>query len=410
MKKKLLSTLVYASLACVAIGLPNSSHASPLTTNAPTQIRLHGFAYTEFALDKQMTNLPDLSNMPLPDANGSSTELYKETYNKTNAQAESWLTRLCLKIKNRDKGISGLIVGDFKGKTASGGRGNFRLRQAWVEQSLGNLKVRIGQAYILEETRSSITFASVKPAGFNNRKMKRVPLIRVSTAISGENYSLNLAFALESGNKEAVASGDDKRNNALFVNRYIIPYPAARAILTFNTGIGSPASLYVWGSLIPVHLSTKTGEIIDSSKTSYAFGVGLKLPVSLFRLGFNYHHTEGATGYSGLSNYQPASYYLSEDNSVKKTKTDAFNFNMIVKLAKTLYLGGEYDYVKFKNCVFKADPVVKTIIGNIKIKTTKVTMVELEWRHVKTENFDVVGTGDDGFAGEQVYAIYKYVF
>ncbi len=379
--------LVFSVLALSLSIVPSITHAASLSTRGSTQVNIHGFTYVEFAWDKQTTGLPDLSNMPEPDPNSIAkynTPLYRSTYNDINAQAESWLTRLCLGFKNSDAGIKGLIVGDFKGKSASGSRGNFRMRQAWFEHDLGNFKLRIGQAYILEEMRSSVSFASIKPAGYENKKMKRVPLIRLSTSVDLEKASIDLALAFESGNKVAVNSGKDTKNKALFVNRYTLPYPAARVITTFSTGFGAPAEVYVWGAVIPVFISDANGEYVsDKSETSYAFGVGFRLPVSMFRLGFDFHHTDGATGYSGLTDFEPASYYLSKSGDIEKTSTNTFNISAAYRPTKSITLACEYDQVKFDNNIFPSDPKVETVVGNIKIKTTKVTMLGVEWRHIK---------------------------
>ena len=414
MRKTIISLAVCASLALFTIGIQNVAKASTVTTKGSTQATIHGFTYAQFAWDKQTTGLPDLSNMPEPDPNSSAkynTPLYKSTYNKVNSQAESWLTRLYFGFKNPNARLKGLIVGDFKGKSDNGNRGNFRMRQAWVEHDLCNFKIRIGKAYILEEMHSSISFASIAPAGFENKKMKRVPLVRFSTSIDLEKADINLALAFQSGNKIAVSSGKDTKNNALFVDRYTIPYPAARIITTFDTGFGAPAEVYTWGVVIPVYVSDKNGEnVADKSETSYAFGAGLRVPVYAFKFGFNFHHTDGATGYSGLTDFEPASYYLSKNGGIEKTSTNTFNINVVFKPTRSISFGGEYDQVKFDNNIFPSDPKVETLIGNVKIKTTKVTMLGIEWRHIKAKNFDVVGVGDDDFSGDQVYAIYKYVF
>ncbi len=408
--KKLVSAVVSLSLGIISL----TANAASLTTKGSTQATIHGFTYAEFAWDKQTTGLPDLSNMPEPDPNSSAkynTPLYKSTYDEVNSQAESWLTRLYFGFKNSDAGVKGLIVGDFKGKSDDGNRGSFRMRQAWVEHDLSNFKIRIGKTYILEEMFSSISLASVKPAGFQDIKMKRVSLVRVSKAINLEKASINFALAFQSGNKLAVSSGKDTKNNALFVDRYTIPYPAARIITTFDTGFGAPAEVYAWGAVIPVYVSDKNGaNVADKSETSYAFGAGLRLPVYTFKFGFNFHHTDGATGYSGLTDFEPASYYLSKNGGIEKTSTNTFNINVVFRPTRSISFGGEYDQVKFDNNIFPSDPKVETLIGNIKIKTTKVTMLGIEWRHIKAKNFDVVGAGDDEFSGDQIYAVYKYLF
>ena len=406
--KKLFS-LTTAAIIAGAVSCSIASYAGSITTKGDTQVQLYGFSYAEFAMDKQATNLPDISNMPKPDANVNSSAFYKSTYNKINSQAESWCTRLGLNFKNKEENISGKIVGDFKGKSANG-KGNFRMRQAWVEHRLNNFKIKVGQAYILEEMHSSISMASVGPAGFEF-KMKRVPLVALFTSLDTESSNLQLSLAFEYSNNKAVSSGKDSINTTLSVDRYVFPTTAARAVLTFNTGFGAPAKVYGWGSLIPVHISDKTAtKVSDNSETSYAFGAGVRLPVSVFKIGLNYHHTDGATGYSGLSDYRPSSYYLSGNGDIEKTTTNAYNINLVVKPTKPLSVGAEYDYVKFDNNIFSSDPEVETLIGSIKIKTTKVTMLGLEWRHMKAKNFDIVGAGDDNFSGDQIYAIYKYMF
>lgn len=406
--KKLFS-LTAAAIIAGSISLNPMAFAGSVTTKGNTQAQLYGFAYAEFAWDKQATNIPDLSNMPMPDANNSSSPLYKSTYNETNTSAESFLTRLGLKFTNNDANLKGKIEGDFKGKSGNG-KGNFRLRQAWVEHKLNVFNILVGQAYILEEMHPSISLGDVAPAGFNI-PMHRVPLVKIGTKIDVGSANLDLALAFEWSNSKAATSGKDTKNTTLSVDRYVFPTTAARAVLHLETGFGSPAMIYAWGSLIPVYISDKTGaNVSDESETGYGFGAGFRLPISMFKIGFNYNHTDGATGYTGLTNYQPASYYLSSTNDVEKTTADSYNMNLTVRATDSIAVGAEYNYVKFDNDIFPSDPKTETLVGNIKIKTTKVTSLGIEWRHIKAKDFDVVGAGDDDFSGDQIYAIYKYMF
>jgi len=102
---KIISIVACASLTFLAMSIPSVVMASTVTTKGSTQATIYGFTYAQFAWDKQTTNLPDLSNMPEPNPNSIAeynTQLYKSTYDKVNSQAESWLTRLCLRFKNTD--------------------------------------------------------------------------------------------------------------------------------------------------------------------------------------------------------------------------------------------------------------------------------------------------------------------
>ena len=445
MKKRLLSTAAIA----VALGLASfQSHASTVTLKGSTQATLYGFAYAEFAWDNQMTNIPDLSNMPKTDPNSLSkysTPLYKSTYDETEASAESFMTRLGLKFTNSDANLKGKLEGDFKGGSGSS-KGNFRMRQAWVEHKLGSFNVLIGQAYILEEMHSSISMGDDAPGGFNI-PFHRVPVVELSLSIDLGSADLDLALAFEWSNSKAATSGKDTKNTVLSVDRYVFPTTAARAVLHFDTGFGAPAKFYAWGSVIPVYVSNKAyknidpkdnttayyyfdentgtaklndeyknldikaGQLVsDKSETSYAFGVGVKVPVSMVTIGSNFQYSDGATDYAGLTDYEPASYYLNSSGDVEKTQMYAWNINATVSPTSYITVGAEYDYAKFDNDVLPSDPKVETVVGNVKIKTTKVTSLGIEWRHVKAKNFDVVGAGDNDFSGDQVYAVYKYKF
>ena len=130
-------------------------------------------------------------------------------------------------------------------------------------------------------------------------------------------------------------------------------------------------------------------------------------------VGANYQYSDGATNYAGLSDYQPASYYVAANGDVKDTEMSAFNVNATISPMPCVALGAEYDYVQFKNNdVFSGTkPKVDTYLGNIKIKTTKYTTLSIEWRHFKAKDFDVTGlTKDDDMSGDQIYALYRYSF
>jgi len=401
MKKRLISLVAAAALVGgISIAQAPVAKAGTVTVKGDTQAQLYGFVWAEYSWNKQMTGDPDHANMPKPDATAGSSEFYKATYDKTEVAVDSWVTRIGFAFKNEDANLTGRIEGGFFHGS------NFRLRRAYVEHDLGNFKVLVGQEWILEENFASISAGFTGPAGFDEGIL-RVPQVRLSTSLDLGSANLDLALAFEAGFKSAVSSSGEA--NALSVNRAVIPYPAARAVLHFDTGFGAPAKVYAWGSLIPVYVSG--GSINDKSETSYAFGAGLKVPVSMVTIGANYQYSDGATNYAGLSNYQPASYY-NVGGDDKDTEMQAFNANLVVAPMPCVAVGAEYDYVQFKNNdVWNGTkPKVYTYLGNVKIKTTKYTTLTLEWRHVKAKNFDVVGAGDNDMSGDQVYAIYMYKF
>jgi len=423
MKKRFISLVAAAALvgSVAVVSTPATSQAGTVSVKGDTQVQMYGFVLANFSWDKQMAGKgnPDFSNMPKRDSVNDDTQLYKDTYNKTNFSTNTYRARIGFSFKNREAGIKGKIEGDFNHDS------NFRLRKAYIRHNFDNFYLLIGQEYVLEDISSeSISAGDASPAGFNEG-VSRVPQVRIGTNLDLGGASLDLAFAFESGSKKAVKSSSEA--NALEVNRVVMPYTAARAILHFDTSFGAPVQAYVWGSVIPVKLSdktkddesiaTKTGDynVSDKSKTSYAFGVGAKVPVSMVTIGANYQYSKGATNYAGLSDYQPASYYSNGKDDVEDTKMQAFNANVVVSPMPSLSVGAEYDYVEFKNDdVFTGNdkPKVTTYLGNVKIKTTKYTTLSLEWRHVKAEKFDSIPNGpkDDKFSGDQFYALYKYTF
>ena len=389
MKKGLISLVAAASLICSTTLISTPSFAGTVQAKGNTKVTLYGFVRSMFSWNTQMSNDPDHSNMPIPDH-------YTYDYNKTKAQANALWSRLGLKFKNKDANLSGRIEGDF----AHGS--DFRLRLAYIKHDFCNFYVIVGQDWVVEEMHASIDPTAHKVAGFDE-DLKRQPQVQIGSKIDLGSADIDIALAFEYGAKKVVGKE---------VNRVVIPYSAARAALHFNTGFGSPAQVYAWGSLIPVHITT--GTLNDKSKTSYAFGTGIKLPVSILTFGFNYKYEYGAVGYAGLTNFSPKSWY--DSNGAKATKTNAFNINLIVKPVSNIAIGAEYDSVEFKNNdVFTNGdkPKVDTYLGIIKVKTTKYTTLAFEYRHIRAKKFDAIpdiNVNDNDFSGNQIFVLCKYVF
>ncbi len=412
MKKRLISLVAAAALVggVAVAGAPQVAKAGTVTVKGDTQATLYGFVWANYGWINQMGGDPDSSNMPLPDATSSSSKLYQSTYDETKAYANILTTRLGFTFKNEDANLNGRLEMDFWG----GGGGSLRVRRAYVQHNFDNFYLLIGQEWILEEMFSSISAGFTAPAGFDE-VILRVPQIRVGTNLDLGSASLDLALALEYEGARAVRSCSTGVNGytPADVDRVTFTTVAARAVLHLDTGFGAPARLYAWGSIIPVYM-TANDNYVDDSETSYAFGAGVKVPVSMFTIGGNFQYSDGATGYAGVTNgLQPASYYANANGDSEDTEMYAWNVNLTVTPIPCITVGGEYDYVEFKNDdVFDGTkPDVKTFVGNINIKTTKYTKLTLEWRHVKAEDFDATGlTYDDDFSGDQVYARYLYTF
>ncbi len=418
MKKRLISLVAAAALVggVAVAGAPQVAKAGTVSVKGDTQATMYGFVWAEYGWTNKVApgykgkTGADFANMPMP-------EDYKnyDVAKKTSAYADSWVTRIGFAFKNEDAGITGRIEGGFFHET------NFRLRRAYVEHHFDNFYVLLGQEWILEEMFSSISAGFTAPAGFDEGIL-RVPQIRVGTKLDLGSASLDLALALEYEGGAAVSSSGQKAPTptgyaSASVNRVTFTTVAARAVLNFDTGFGAPARFYAWGAVIPVYMtsdnSTFQANFSDESETSYAFGAGIKVPVSMFTIGGNFQYSDGATNYAGLSSYQPASYYVNDQGDDEDTEMYAFNVNLAVTPMPCVTVAGEYDYVKFKNDdVFDGTkPDVKTFVGNVKIKTTKYTTLTLEWRHFKAEDFDATGmTTDDSFSGDQYYALYMYKF
>ena len=409
MKRKLVSFSVAAALIG-GIAMSTPALAGTVTLKGDTQATMYGFVQTLYSWYNQTEGDPDHYNMPIRDAVNSDSKIYKATYNKTQSDAYALKSRIGFSFKNSDANVKGRIEGDFKTSGSS-----FRLRRAYVKHNFNNFYLLLGQEWVLEDMEPIIGAADCFPAGFNNAV--RVPQIQIGTQLDMGSAELDTAFAFEYEAQKQVKTGTDTNSlssQTMHVNRITIPGLAARAVLKFDTGFGSPAKFYAWGSVIPVYMTTsdKTSNI-DESETSYAFGTGIKIPVSMVTVGLNYNYTNGATGYAGLSNYSPASYYYTKD-SVKKTTSNAFNIQAVASIMPDIKIGGEYDYVEFKNddAFNGTKPKVNTYVGNVIIKTTKYTKLTLEYRHIKAKDFDVIkgAKGDDSFSGDQIYAIYKYAF
>ena len=454
MKKRLISLVAAAALVggVAVAGAPQVAKAGTVTVKGDTQATLYGFVWANYTWANQIAGSgnADEENMPLPDTpdvNVKAPKLYNSTYDETKASDSVITTRLGIAFKNEDANLTGRFEGDFWG----GGHTSLRIRRAYVQHNFDGFYVLVGQEWILEEPFASISAGFTAPAGFDELIL-RVPQLRVGTNLDLGSANLDLALAFEWSNKKAVSTEDisnldDGVNGYLptVVDRYTFPTTAARAVLHFDTGFGAPAKFYAWGAIIPVEVSnavkvfkddpgnstptyaldSKTGKIVekykvgegdwyaDQSETSYAFGVGVKVPVSMFAIGSNFQYSDGATNYAGLSEYQPASYYVNSKGDDEDTEMYAWNVNLTVTPMPCVTVGGEYDYVEFKNDdVFNGDePEVETYVGNVNIKTTKYTELTFEWRHIKAKDFDATGlTTDDDFSGDQYYVRYLYKF
>ena len=415
MKKRLISLVAAAALVggVAVIGAPQVAKAGTVTVKGDTQATLYGFVWAEYGWTNKIApgafgkKGADYSNMPMPSD-------YPD-YNyakKTATNADAWVSRIGFAFKNEDANLTGRIEGGFFHGT------NFRLRRAYVEHHFNNFDVLIGQEWILEENFASISAAFTPPAGWDEGIL-RVPQIRVSTKLDLGSATLDLALALEWGNKDAVTSSDQKNLNgyaSMTVNRVTFPTTALRGVLHFDTGFGAPAKIYGWGAIIPVKLTsdnlTASNEQ-DKSKTAYALGGGVSVPVSMVIVGANVQYSKGATNYAGLTFAQPASYYT-KNGDTKATKMLAWNINAVISPMPNVSFGGEYDYVQFKNddaFASSTKPKVETVVGQVRFKPTKYTSLTLEWRHIKAKNFDVTGlTTDDNFKGNQVFALCMYKF
>ena len=402
MKKRFISLVAAAALVGgIAIAsTPATSQAGTVTVKGDTQATLYGFTWAEYNWINQATGDADHSNMPIADnAN--------YLYDKTQAKTSTGVTRIGFAFKNEDANLNARIEGGFF-KTSGH---MFRLRRAYVQHNLDNFYVLVGQEWIIEEPFASISAGFTAPAGFDECIL-RVPQVRVGTKLDLGGANLDLALALEWEGAHAVSSSDnDGEYTAASVDRVTFATTAARAVLHVDTGFGAPAKVYAWGSLIPVYITG--GSVEDDSETSWAFGAGVKVPVSMITIGANYQYSDGATNYAGLSDYQPASYYVGANGDVQDTEMQAFNVNATITPIPCVTIGAEYDYVDFTNDdVFGgANPEVDTYLGNIKIKTTKYTTLTIEWRHFEAQDFDATGmTDDDDMSGDQIYALYRYSF
>ncbi len=401
MKKRFISLVAAAALVGgIAIAsTPATSQAGTVTVKGDTQATLYGFTWAEYNWINQATGDADHSNMPIADnAN--------YLYDKTQAKTSTGVTRIGFAFKNEDANLNARIEGGF-----FHAGNNFRLRRAYVQHNLDNFYVLVGQEWIIEEPFASISAGFTAPAGFDECIL-RVPQVRVGTKLDLGGANLDLALALEWEGAHAVSSSDnDGEYTAASVDRVTFATTAARAVLHVDTGFGAPAKVYAWGSLIPVYITG--GSVEDDSETSWAFGAGVKVPVSMITIGANYQYSDGATNYAGLSDYQPASYYVGANGDVQDTEMQAFNVNATITPIPCVTIGAEYDYVDFTNDdVFGgANPEVDTYLGNIKIKTTKYTTLTIEWRHFEAQDFDATGmTDDDDMSGDQIYALYRYSF
>ena len=364
----------------VAISTPTQATAGTVGVKGDTDVTLYGFIdMTAGWTDKMDSYNAGFTNMP------------NEKNDDSRYSATDKMVRVGLTFKNKDACVSGRIEYDFANKGNAGD--STRLRRAYINYGYDNFNILAGQEWGVEEVHTfSTNWKAI--AGFNGNA-NRYPQVRFSYNFDLGETDLNFNLALED---------KDWTNNTVIKRRF--PAIAAKLATKINTGFGKPARVYSFITATPVKIELNSDK--NDDKTPVVFGAGFNLPVSMVELQAEYIYSKGATKFAGLTSKTPTSYYVKANGDIEAVKSSAWNIEAKVKPMPKMWLAAGFDYVKFKDTMeYANDPKVETIFANIGYKTTKYTVVSLEWIHAKAKHFY---KDDDTVKGNSVFFRYDYKF
>lgn len=415
MKKRLVSL---AAAACL-LGFVSIAAAGTVTTTGGTNITLGGFVNEYFIWGN---NQPGGYLSPFAtNANGPTfaegTGFTKPQPAQTNFSSTAMWTRLNLGIENKAEGISGLINGDFL--AGNGGIGGssavFRLREAYFKKTFEGTStfepyVLIGQTWALdtynEYSLNNVSGTAGAVGGFDR---PRVPQVTFGANMDFGSVKINPQLGFEdliSGVQESADDGyqaygpnyNEVTQNGISV-RTQMPGIGLNVPITFNTGLGSPATFYVNGEIQPVKLNSTGGNINDESKTSWRVGGGLELPIYALSLLGNVSYSRGFAFYNSfITGYNPipASYWVDQNGSLQTTNATQWDveakidFNKLAQLPFAIAGGysqqifSNYNNVTSNSTGYATSNKASTIFANVTYNMSKSILLGLEYDRDKT--------------------------
>jgi len=396
MKKSFISLVAAAAIAGGALTVATTSNAGTVSTKGGTNVTMYGFIRTYFGWNKKTKFL---HNTAFETGGGS----YKDKTKWSGFTASK--TRLGFKF-NSGNGVSGKLETDFS-------PGTLRIRHAYVKQTLGGgAWVLVGQTWNMGIESATFTINWFGQPGFFQRP-RRNGQIRIGNTFEFSGGSLTLEANLEDYNN--ILSFGQPTNP---IQRTAMPGFGLKAKAKFNTGFGSPATVY--GFALGQNFKVKNlNDPQGKSETPYVLGAGFTLPVSMVTLKLNIIYTKGGLGFFGTTpGTVPYDYYIDSNGSIKKASATAWNVEAKIKPAPGVGLYAGYDQVKFKNrdASFTANVIGNKVIrenqgthAGITYKTSKVTTAAFEWDHIKTKYATSLTTTASN-KGDQALFMYQYNF
>ena len=400
MRKQLIS-LVAAALVggMVACGM---AHAGTVATKGDTNISIYGFVRADFNWAKKMAGGNSYGANVAEKSTASGAAGAKQ--NKTNFNATLRWTRLGLKLKVPDIGVSGKIETDFAGE--SGTDKSLRLRKAYLQHNIDNYFIRIGKDDNLLKQSSFCKNHAGMPGFYVSANLMRVVQLR-----GGGTFDVGqVTFIPELAAQEmkSVVKG------SIEVNRTTMPGVAGKLTAKVKTFFGSPIKAYVGYGYESVKLNVNNEE---KEKHPQIVTAGVAVPIQWVTLKGDYNWFKGATGQMGLSPSSkiPPSFYT-EGGDVKYTKGHSVQGEVKITPISQFAAWGGYTETKIDD----ASKVRASASGNIVkkdegwfvgagYKTTKVTEIALEYNRFKTTyQIDSATTRKD--KGSQYNLVFTYKF
>ncbi|MEM3829567.1 MAG: hypothetical protein QXP36_10190 [Conexivisphaerales archaeon] len=369
MRKKLVSFVAAAAL----LGSVSLATAGTITTSGDTNIQIGGFVNQMFIWSNNQAGLSLAPNAP---ASGKSP-------NTSFSSTANW-TRLDLTLSNPTEGITGEISGDFFGSNQQNPYGgNFRLREAWVKKDFCQAGCNytpwllFGQTWAIGDMPQMNNFslnAITGIAGDNgNQAITRVPMIAF-----GVKYDLGFAKINPQIAFEDVQGNINVATNESLRSRF--PGVGINIPVTFNTGLGTPATFQISGEWQQL----KTN--YDNNLNGYDFGSSILLPVRFVNLLGEFHYESGLN-YMDNTGFGPAIPYGFGSNG-QATKSLSWSVQAQLdgqKLANvpvTVAFG--YGQTKFSNYVVAdySNPTLdkySTIFVNVNYNLTKSLSLGVEY-------------------------------
>jgi len=393
MKKSFISLVAAAAIAGGALTVATTSNAGTVTTKGGTNVTMYGFIRTYFGWNKKTEFL---QNTAFETGGGS----YKDKTKWSGFDVNQ--SRLGFKFDSGN-GVGGKLEIDYS-------PGHFRIRHAYVKQALGQgAWVLVGQTWNLGFEPASFSINWDGQPGFLTIPA-RSGQIRVGDTFGFGGGSLTLEANVEDYG-DIVSFGQPTNP----IQRTAMPGFGLKAKAKFNTGFGSPATVY--GFVLGQNFKMRgLGDPNGKSETPYVLSAGVTLPVSMVTLKSNIIYAKGALGFFGVTPGSiPPCYYVDSNGSIKKASGTAWNLEAKISPAAGVGLYAGYDQVKFK----KKDAVaggVGTIkkdastIAGITYKTSKNTVAAFEWDHIKTTSIADLAGATSSVKGDQGLFMYQYSF